>query len=159
MRAESRYLQTPGVRDDLPPFRHVTFTSTKVPRFAGTTSWEHFRQAFDAIVLSNGWNDATVALQLLFHLEGDAFNVAPRRASRVGLVNALTTHYGEKMSDGHSDAGAGEERETDSGDMTDDGEVELNLPREDAVERDPPGEDVRDLPGTTASGISFSRFC
>ena len=94
MRAESRYLQTPGVRDALPPFRHVTFTSTKVPRFAGTTSWEHYRQAFDAIVLSNGWDDATVALQLLSHLEGDAFNVAPRRASRVGLVNALTTHYG-----------------------------------------------------------------
>ena len=63
---------------------------------------------------------------------------------------------GEKMSDGHSDAGAGEERETDSGDMTDDGEVELNLPREDAVEWDPPGEDVRDLPGTTASGTSVT---
>ena len=59
---------------------------------------------------------------------------------------------GEKMSDGHSDAGAGEERDADSGDMTDDGEVELNLSREDAVERDPPGEDVRDLPGATVSG-------
>ena len=56
------------------------------------------------------------------------------------------------MSEGHSDAGAGEEHDTDSGDMTDDGEVELNLPREDAVERDPPGEDVQDLPGATASG-------
>ena len=54
---------------------------------------------FDAIVLSNGWDDATVALQLLSHLEGDALNVAllvpaPRRASRVGLVDALTAHYG-----------------------------------------------------------------
>ena len=57
MRAESRYLRTPGNR-------HVIFTSTKVPRFAGMTSWEQYRQVFDAIVLSNGWDDATVALQL-----------------------------------------------------------------------------------------------
>ena len=34
----------------------------------------------------------------------------------------------EKMSDGYSDVGAGEERDIDFGDMTDDGEVELNLP-------------------------------
>ena len=44
----------------------------------------------------------------------------------------------------------------DFGDMTDDGEVELNLPLEDAVERDPPGEDVWDLPGATASGTSVT---
>ena len=43
--------------------------------------------------------------------------------------------------------GGGEERDIDFGNMTDDGEVEFNLPREDAMERDPPGEDVRDLPG------------
>ena len=54
---------------------------------------------FDAIVISNGWDDATAALQLLSHLEGDALNVAllvpaTRRASRVGLVDALTAHYG-----------------------------------------------------------------
>ena len=60
------------------------------------------------------------------------------------------------MSDGHSDVGAGEERDIDFGDMTDDGEVELNLPRDDAMERDPPGEDVRDLPGATASGRSVT---
>ena len=76
MRAESRYLRTPGVWDALPPSRHVTFTSTKVPRFAGTTGWEQYRQVFDAIVLSNGWDDVTAALQLLSHLEGDALNVA-----------------------------------------------------------------------------------
>ena len=79
MRAESRYLLTPGVRD--------------------TTSWEQYRQVFDAIVVSNGWDDATAALQLLSHLVGDALNVAllvpmPLRASRVGLVDALTEHYG-----------------------------------------------------------------
>ena len=58
---------------------------------------------FDAIVLSNGWDDATAALQLLSHLEGDTLNVAllvpeSRRAtfnaSRVGLVGALSAHYG-----------------------------------------------------------------
>ena len=34
----------------------VMFTSTKVPIFAGVTSWE---QVFDAIAQSNGWDDAT----------------------------------------------------------------------------------------------------
>ena len=53
---------------------------------------------FDVIVLSNG-TIATVALQLLSHLEGDALHMAllvpaPRRASRVGLMDALTAHYG-----------------------------------------------------------------
>ena len=99
MRAESRYLRTPGVRDTLPTPRHVTFASTKVPRFAGTTTWEQYRQVFDAIVLSNGWDNVSAALQLLSHLEGDALNVAllvptPRRASQVGLVDALTAYYG-----------------------------------------------------------------
>ena len=92
MRAESRYLRTPGVRDNLQKPRQV-------PTFEGTTSWEQYRQVFDAIVLSNGWDDVTSALQLLSHLAGDALNVAllvptPRRASRVGLVDALTAHYG-----------------------------------------------------------------
>ena len=46
-----------------------------------------------------GWDDATAVLQLLSHLEGDALNVAllvpaSRRASRVGLVDALSAHYG-----------------------------------------------------------------
>ena len=48
---------------------------------------------------SNGWDDATAALQLLSHLEGYALNVAllvpaPQGALHVGLVDALTTHYG-----------------------------------------------------------------
>ena len=54
---------------------------------------------FDAIVQSNGWDDATVALQLLSHLEGDTLNVAllvpeMNRATRAGLFRALTEHYG-----------------------------------------------------------------
>ena len=77
----------------------AAFTTTKVSRFGGTTSWEQYRQVFDAIVLSNGWDDAMAALQLLSHLEGDALNVAllvpmSRRTSRTGLVDALSAHYG-----------------------------------------------------------------
>ena len=56
--------------------RPVMLTSTKVPWFARVTSWEQYRQVFDAIAWSNGWDDATAALQLLSHLEGDALNVA-----------------------------------------------------------------------------------
>ena len=46
----------------------VVFTSTRVPKFAGVTSWEQYRQVFDAIARSNGWSDATAALKLLSHL-------------------------------------------------------------------------------------------
>ena len=49
----------------------VAFTSTKVPKFSGETSWDQYHQVFDVIVRSNVW----VALQLLSHLEGDALNV------------------------------------------------------------------------------------
>ena len=46
---------------------------------------------FDAIVLSNGWGDATAALQLLSHLQDDALSVAllipmPLQASRKELT-------------------------------------------------------------------------
>ena len=89
LRAENRLLRTPG-------FQPVMNT----PRFGGTTSWEQYRQVFDVIVFSNGWDDATAALQqLLSHLEGDALNMAllvpmSRRTSRGGLVDALSAHYG-----------------------------------------------------------------
>ena len=80
--------------------RPVMFTSTKVPtcRFAGMTSWEQYRQVFDAIAQSNGWDDATAALQILSHREGDALNVAllipeVRRAMQTGLFGAMTEHY------------------------------------------------------------------
>ena len=77
----------------------VGFTSTKVPKFGGVTSWDQYRQIFDAIAQSNGWDDATVALQLLSHLEGDVFNMAllipeAKRATRAGQIGALTEHYG-----------------------------------------------------------------
>ena len=70
-----------------------------MPNFAGVTSWEQYRQMFAAIARSSWWSDATTALQSLSHLEGDALNVAllvpeVRRATRTGLVGALTEHYG-----------------------------------------------------------------
>ena len=77
----------------------VACTSTKVHKFSGATSWDQYRQVCDASVRSNGWDDATVALQLLSHLEGDALNVAllvpeAKMATQAGLVGALTEHYG-----------------------------------------------------------------
>ena len=38
------------------------FTATSVPMFAGKTSWDQYRQVFEAIVSSNGWDGATAAL-------------------------------------------------------------------------------------------------
>ena len=58
------------------PTKRLGFTSTPVPRFSGRSSWEQYRQVFEAIVRSNGWDDVTAALQLLSHLDGDALNVA-----------------------------------------------------------------------------------
>ena len=62
------------------------------PWFNGSTSWEQYQQVFDAIALSNGWGDATVALQLLSHLIP-----MPRRASRKELTEALSAHYGSAL--------------------------------------------------------------
>ena len=83
----------------VPLGRQATLTTTKVPWFNGSTSWEQYQQVFDAIVLSNGWDDATAALQLLSHLQDDALSVSllilmPRRASRRELTDALSSHYG-----------------------------------------------------------------
>ena len=99
LRAENRLLRTPAVPQVVCTPRQAAFTTTKVPRFGGTTSWEQYRQVFDAIVRSNGWDNDTASLQLFSHLEGDALNVAllvplSRRLSRTCLVDALTAHYG-----------------------------------------------------------------
>ena len=99
LRAENRLLRTPGFPPVVRTPRQAAFTTTKVPRFGGTTSWEQYRQVFDAIVLSNGWDKETAVLQLFSHLEGDALNVdllvpMSRRLSRTRLVDALSAHYG-----------------------------------------------------------------
>ena len=44
------------------------YTSSPVPMFTGKTSWDQYRQVFEAIVSSNGWDGVTAAL----HLEGDS---------------------------------------------------------------------------------------
>ena len=99
VRAENWLLRTLAVPQVVRATRQAAFTTTKVPRFDGMTSWEQYRQVFDAIVQSNGWDNDTAALQLFSHLEGDALNVAllvpiSRWLSRTGLVDALTAHYG-----------------------------------------------------------------
>ena len=96
LQTENRFLRTTG---PVPLVRQAALTTTKVPWFSGSTSWEQYQQVFDAIVLSNGWDDATAALMLLSHLQGDALSVAllmpmPRRASRKELTDALSSHYG-----------------------------------------------------------------
>ena len=93
---QSRTPKPPAV---VPLVRQAALTTTKVPWFNGSTSWEQYQQVFDVIVLLNGWGDATAALQLLSHLQGDALNVAllipmPHRASRKELTDALSALYG-----------------------------------------------------------------
>ena len=78
--------------------RQTRFTSTPVPRYSGKSNWEQYRDIFEAIVCSNGWDDVTAALQLLSHLDGDALNVAllvPESQWVVPgfLINSLSDHY------------------------------------------------------------------
>ena len=60
----------------------------------------------------------------------------------------------QRLSEGHPEA---EDRKLDFEDLTDDEEVALNLPRKVVEERDPPGEEIRDLPGATISGASVTQ--
>ena len=88
--------QTPAVAPRPP--RRSGFTSMPVPRFSGKSNWEKYRQVFEAIVCSNGWDDVTAALQLLSHLDGDALNVAllvpeSRRVVPGFLIKSLSDHY------------------------------------------------------------------
>ena len=102
LQTENRFLRTPRAPVPVPLVRQVALTTTKVPWFNGSTSWEQYQQVFDAIVLSNGWGDATAALQLLSHLQDDALSVAllilmPLRASRKELTDTLSSHYGSPV--------------------------------------------------------------
>ena len=60
----------------------------------------------------------------------------------------------QRLSEGHSEA---EGRKMDLENLTDDDEVALNLPRKGVEERDPPGEEIRDLPGATVSGAPVTQ--
>ena len=99
LQLENHFLKTPRTVRPVPLARQAALTTTKVPWFDGSTSWEQYLQVFEAIVLSNGWGDATAALQLLSHLQGDALSVAlltpmPLQATRKELTEALSSHYG-----------------------------------------------------------------
>ena len=98
LQSENLFLRTPRATRPVPLVRQAALTTTKVPWLNGSTSWEQYLQVFDAIVLSNGWGDATAALQLLLHLQDDALGVAllipmPLQASRKELTDALSFHY------------------------------------------------------------------
>ena len=82
----------------LRPPRWSGFTKTPVPRYSGKSNWEQYREVFEAIVCSNGWDDVTAALQLLPHLDRDALNVAllvpeSRRVVPGLLIKSLSDHY------------------------------------------------------------------
>ena len=88
--------QTPAISTR--PTKRSGFTSTPVPRFSGKSNWEKYRQVFEAIVRSNGWDDVTAALQLLSHLDGYALNVAllvpeSQQVLPGFLVKSLSDHY------------------------------------------------------------------
>ena len=60
--------------------------------------WDQYREVYEAIVISNGWDDLTAALQLLAHLDGEALNVAllvpeDQRRRPGMLIESLTAHY------------------------------------------------------------------
>ena len=42
--------------------RQSGFTSTSVPRYTGRSSWDQYRQVFEAIVCSNGWDGASAGV-------------------------------------------------------------------------------------------------
>ena len=62
LQTENRFLRTPRAPVPVPLVRQAALTTTKVPWFNGSTSWEQYQQVFDAIVLSNGWGDVTATL-------------------------------------------------------------------------------------------------
>ena len=97
-KAESRYLRAKPVDSPAVAVSHLRFTKTPVPRYDGVSDWDQYREVFEAIVASNGWDDLTAALQLLAHLDGEALNVAllvpedQRRRPGV-LIETVTAHY------------------------------------------------------------------
>ena len=69
-----------------------------MPRYDGISDWDQYREVFEAIVASIGWDDLTAALQLIAHLDGEALNVAllvpDDQRKRPGvLIETLTAHY------------------------------------------------------------------
>ena len=96
---ELRYSGVKGPASSSQTTRLSGFTSTPALRYSGKSSWEQYRQVFEAIACSNGWDDVTVAIQLHTHLDGDALNVAilvPESQWVLSgvLMKSLSEHYG-----------------------------------------------------------------
>ena len=75
-KAESRYLRANRSATPVGTPIRPRFTSTPVPRYAGGSNWDQYREVFEAKVCSNGWDEVTASLQLVAHLDGEALNVA-----------------------------------------------------------------------------------
>ena len=52
LREENRLLRIPATSQVVQASRRAALTTTKVPRFDGTTRWEQYHQVFEAIVRS-----------------------------------------------------------------------------------------------------------
>ena len=97
-KAESRYFRARQVENPVIAPNRPRFTSTPVPRYAGGSNWDQYREVFEAIVCSNGWDEMTAALQLIVHLDGEALNVTllvpEDQCRRPGvLLDTLSAHY------------------------------------------------------------------
>ena len=68
--------------------RRTGFTSMPVPRYSGKSNWEQYREVFEAIVCSNGWDDVTAALQHVVLLVPESRRVTPGF-----LIKSLSEHY------------------------------------------------------------------
>ena len=97
-KAESRYLREMRSTTPVGNPNRPRFTSTPVPRYAGISNWDQYREIFEAIVSSNGWDEKTAALQLVAHLDGEALSVAllvpvAQRIQPGVLLKSLSAHY------------------------------------------------------------------
>ena len=97
-KAESRYFCTNQSENPVVTPNRPRFTSTPVSRYAGGSNWDQYREVFEAIVCSNGWDEVTAALQLIAHLDGEALNVAllvleAQRKLPGVLLKTLSAHY------------------------------------------------------------------
>ena len=97
-KAESRYVCANRSENPVVTPNRPRFTSTPVPRYAGGSNWDQYREVFEAMVCSNGWDEVTAALQLIANLDGEALNVAllVPEAQRIlpgVLLKTLSAHY------------------------------------------------------------------
>ena len=61
-KAESRYFRANRSENPVVTPNRPRFTSTPVPRYAGGSNWDQYREVFESIVCSNGWDEVTATL-------------------------------------------------------------------------------------------------